>query len=218
MKNNMRNYGLMGAAAYSRPDKPRHAQRPDTSRIDEDLVLDCGSKIEVLTIEASSECHVTPTEVAKEMTHYASVVADVETANVLEPSFGTGQILRELLKSDWASVTGVERHWKLAESVISNPEFQRAKLYNDDFLDFEDHFHLFDVICMNPPFKAVVKHMQTAYDLLVKGGIIIAIVPLSYNESKLKGKCNFLQLRTLPESTFVTAKVSTQLVEILKIG
>jgi len=211
----LHNVGGMGAAAFRRPDKPLYAVKPCTKSIEAELTLDCGPKIEIVTVDKSTECHVTPSDVAQRMVEYVAWDFYTHESYVLEPSFGTGQILRELLKHDWAKVVGVELNIQLASRVQHTPDFSYVEKHQMDFLDYQPDIE-FTCICMNPPFTPVVKHMQHAYDLLVEGGIMIALVPTSYNEAKLKGDFSFTELEVLPNDTFATAKVNTKIVEIIK--
>ena len=211
----LHNVGGMGAAAFRRPDKPLYAVKPCTKSIEAELKLDCGPKIEIVTVDKSTECHVTPSDVAARMVRYLIQNFYTDTSSVLEPSFGTGQILREILKHPWLEVEAVELNIQLASGVQNSDEFSKVKFHQGDFLEFVP-VEGFTAICMNPPFKPVVKHMQHAYDLLLDQGVLIALVPVTYTAEKLKGDFEFTDLETLPNDTFATAKVHTKIVEIIK--
>ncbi len=64
--------------------------------------------------------------------------------------------------------------------------------------------------CMNPPFRAVQKHMAAALSLLGCGGhksaSLVAIVPITYNHDNME------VMEELGNETFPLAKVSTKII------
>jgi len=99
---------------------------------------------------------------------------------VLEPSAGTGNILREIKRriaidelSD-VEVTAVEIDFNLAHRMA----LDGLQVFRGDFLTFTpEQLGKFDRILMNPPFKdgIDIKHIQHARTFLKEGGKLIAI-------------------------------------------
>jgi protein-L-isoaspartate O-methyltransferase len=111
----------------------------------------------------------TPPDLAERMAE----LADVQPGHrVLEPSAGTGNLLRAALDQE-ATVLGVEINQTLVDGL-------RAKGWNverADFLTCNGDLGTFDRILMNPPFKDAedVKHIMHARNFLRPGGKLVAI-------------------------------------------
>lgn len=145
-----------------------------------------------ITVDASTECHVTPADVAARMVDYL----DCATGDtVLEPSAGTGQLMRAITASG-ADVVAVEKHYKLAEYCGAT---------QSDFLEWETD-QRFKYICMNPPFSKVKQHIKKAVDLLAEGGRTVALVPITFSGG--------YEVERLPVDTFATCKVYTKIIII----
>lgn len=85
--------------------------------------------------------------------------------NCLEPSFGSGEFIQDLLeKYPNSDVVGVEKNTVIFDSVKGL--FPKAKLLNLDFLDFrsKDSENKFDLIIGNPPYFV----MKDKKDPLIK--------------------------------------------------
>lgn len=203
----------MKPAVYKRPQKPMHLtvrRREGFANLD---------KIEVsepLTVDKATECHVTPEDVARRMVRYLGPAGDYLT---LEPSAGTGQIVRALIASGHSpcEIVMVERHIKLAAS-LSNIERQGAGLINRCFLEYAAEVRgkvEFPRVIMNPPFSQVRNHIAAALALMGRHGhatspVLVALVPITYQHDDAE------TLEILPPDTFVTAKVNTKIIRIEK--
>ena len=102
---------------------------------------------------------------------------EVETC--LEPSFGTGNILKELPLMTDIKVYGCELNPDMFKNtVLDMGNLENVELYNIDFLDFNK---MVDVIIANPPFTKLqsIKHFFHMVELLNEGGQLICIVPSS---------------------------------------
>lgn len=169
-----------------------------------------------LTVDAASECHVTPDDVARRMVRYLGPAGDYLT---LEPSAGTGQLVRALLASGHSphEITMVERHNKLAAS-LGQFETKGAGLIRRCFLEYAAEVRgkvEFPRVIMNPPFSQVRKHITAALLLMGKHGheaapVLVALVPITYQHEDAE------TLEILPPDTFATAKVNTKIIRIEK--
>ncbi len=169
-----------------------------------------------LTVDVASECHVTPDEVGRRMVAYLGPPGDFLT---LEPSAGTGQLVRALLASGHSpcEIVMVERHIKLASS-LAPIERQGAGLINRCFLEYAAELRgkvEFPRVIMNPPFSQVRKHIAAALSLMGRHGhtsqpVLVALVPITYQNEAAE------TLEILPPDTFATAKVNTKIIRIEK--
>ncbi|ATG41792.1 methyltransferase type 11 [Phaeobacter piscinae] len=192
---------------YTRPQKPLtipvRARRaaPALERIEAP---------EVIAVDKFTECHVTPDDVARRMVEYLGPQGDYLT---LEPSAGTGQLVRALIASGHSTceLTMVERHSTLAGRLrYLGPTINRC------FLEYAEEMKgstAFPRVIMNPPFKTVRAHVKAALSLLGRGGhqepaTLVALVPVTFEHDEAE------ELERLPVDTFVTAKVHTKLVRI----
>ena len=128
------------------------------------------------------------------------------TDKILEPSAGLGAIARYLPKEQsWLKEIDTEKVKKLVEMG-----------YNVVCADFLLTDTRFDKIVMNPPFslkgdrQADITHILHAWDLLLEGGILIAVVSIgAFFRSNKKAvdfrdwlKANNAEIRDNPEDTF----------------
>ena len=204
----------MDKSVYQRPSKPatmtvtRRREAPD-------MVLP--ELPTVVEVDKYSECHVTPPDVAERMVDYLGPVGDFMT---LEPSAGTGNLIDALYQSGHSrfELTAIERHYGLCGEI-------RKRFNGDQFVDpiaqcFLDYAHEaagkieFPRILMNPPFRAVKKHMSAALSLLGRNGhpvaTLVALVPVTYNHEDAE------TLEKLGPDTFPSAKVWTKIIRIEK--
>jgi phospholipid N-methyltransferase len=137
-----------------------------------------------VAVVSAPQLFPTPPELAKRMADEAGALAG---KRILEPSAGTGNILRAILNN----ATGAECVHILAievnHSLVKVLEQQRRKtLYANesnfqircaDFLECAGDLGKFDCILMNPPFANAqdIKHIQHALTMLKPGGRLIAI-------------------------------------------
>lgn len=198
----------MKPSVYTRPTKPLFVS---VKRREDFKPLDKPKPVEIVAVDAATECHVTPDDVAARMVRYLGPVGDYLT---LEPSAGTGQLVRALLASGHSDceLTMVERHIKLANQLRA-----LGPVINRCFLEYADEARgkvEFPRIIMNPPFSQVRKHIAAALSLLGKGGhdrvTLVALVPITFQNSEAE------ELETLPSDTFATAKVNTKIIRIIR--
>lgn len=203
----------MKSSVYKRPDKPMRLTVRRREKFDK---LDKIEISEPLAVDKATECHVTPEDVARRMARYLGPAGDYLT---LEPSAGTGQLVRALIASGQSpcEIVMIERHVKLAAS-LSNIERQGACLINRCFLEYAEEVRgkvEFPRVIMNPPFSHVRKHIEAALSLMGRHGhesapVMVALVPITYQNDDAE------TLEILPPDTFATAKVNTKIIRIEK--
>lgn len=161
-----------------------------------------------LCVDKSTECHVTPEKVCNAMAHHL----DIDTTDrILEPSAGTGNLYKAVIKNcpNVESPLLVEKDPAIFGYLRANT---RGQLINSDFLRLTaDKIGLFDKVIMNPPFSRgkALAHVKHAQRLLKHDGFIIALVPASF---KMDGM-HVLEL--LPTGTFKTApSVRTKVIKV----
>lgn len=179
--------------------------------------IEAGPVPELVTVDRSTECHVTPPDVAARMVEYmghlpGGNLAEIGTPGrglILEPSAGTGNLSRALVNAGLPAsrIVQVERHIKLAEGLR---EF--GSVANSCFLEYAQHNAAarvtFSGVIMNPPFSDVRKHVKAARSLLAKGGTLVALVPVTFETDSME------TLEQLADDTFSTAKVRTKIIRI----
>lgn len=170
---------------------------------------------EVVTVDRSTECHVTPLPVAARMVDYLGPVGDFLT---LDPQAGTGNLIQALYDSGHSryETVAIERHHELCNAI-------RRRFTGDQYIDPIQRCFLeyaaesagrieFPRIITNPPFRHVKKHMTAAISLLGRGGhdvaSLVALVPITYQHPEAE------ELETLDRDTFPTAAVSTKIIRI----
>ncbi|HLX60309.1 MAG TPA: DUF3560 domain-containing protein [Planctomycetota bacterium] len=158
----------------------------------------------------------TPPALAREMADRAGILAG---KRVLEPSAGTGNILRAILDSatgaDCVRVVAVEVNAALARGL---EEQRRRTLHANetnfeircaDFLECNGDLGAFDRILMNPPFENAsdIKHILHARHMLKPGGRIVAICANGPRQrEQLKPLAS--EWRDLPADTFKASGTS----------
>lgn len=96
---------------------------------------------------------------------------DIENMIILEPSAGTGNIVRWLQEHGAKQVIACERHPELRQ-IVSN----LCKVITPDFFDVKaEQVSHCNVIIMNPPFSADEKHIAHAWEIAPEGCEIRAI-------------------------------------------
>lgn len=200
----------MRKSVYTMPNRPRRVAVKEGRGAPR---LDPIEAPELVTVDAATECHVTPDAVAGRMVAALGPVGDFMT---LEPSAGTGQLVRALLASGHSpcELCAIERHNKLFQSLYRIDGIAGAGLVNECFLEWSGRAAgkvSFPRIIMNPPFRKVKAHMKAALSLLNRGGharpaVLVALVPITYEHEEAE------HLETLPPDTFNTARVNTKLI------
>lgn len=184
---------------YTRPDKPKVIKFTGQREIG-GMELPQINHVAIPTVHASTECHVTPPDVAERMAGYLGHVE-----SLLEPSAGTGNLI---LPASADHITAVEKNYSLCDILQKRTRIQPACI---DFLEYHSPGK-FDGVLMNPPFgkNQAKHHVHHALECLSPGGILIAIVPVTFNEEVFDGK----SIEELPRNTFSTCAVSTKIVMI----
>lgn len=156
-----------------------------------------------VTVPAFLECHVTPAHVADAM---ARLLPDMAGKHVVEPSAGTGALLDAMKRvHPEAMVQGVEIYRPLQERLIQ----KGYEVYCDDFAEWAKHQGATrDAVIMNPPFRKVREHVQAAFSLLRKGGVLVALVPVTFKDGET--------YMNLDADTFSAAKVHTKVIKLVK--
>jgi len=197
----------MNQNLYTRPNKPRRlvvTRRKDAPEMARPL------PVEIVTLDASTECHITPDDNAA----YMVDCLDLEKEHsVLEPHAGTGSLINALLNEGHPSekITTIELNIKLCNMV--------AERFSDNFISPVQSCFLeyasaagdvkFSRILMNPPFRQVKKHMKAALSLLAdKNAVLVALVPITYQNEDAE-TCDILDNETFP-----LAKVNTKIIRI----
>ncbi|AHJ02770.1 SAM-dependent methyltransferase [Vibrio parahaemolyticus] len=193
----------MDASVYRRPEKPLRSSLSITTK---HVVLEDVAEIaKPLMIHASTECHVTP---EKEGDIMASYLIDMVGTDglFLEPQCGTGNLIGALLRQgvQAGNVEAVERHYDLQKMTRDT---YGIPVHHTCFLEFAETCQTkFNGIISNPPFKKVRKHILASEKLLAPDGILVALVPITFNRE------GYRDLEELPPDLFPTAKVNTKLV------
>ena len=199
----------MDASLYRRPNKPKTmgvTKRPGHEKPDFDKT---SAPVEV---HASTECHVTPPEVAERMVSYLDATQDMMT---LEPSCGTGNLIQALLDDGHSAleICGIEQNGAL-KSATRHRFNGEVSIIRDCFLEYAERWQgaKYARIIMNPPFRQVKKHMNAAIEMLGSSGydnaVLVALVPVTYQHELAE------EMEALPNDTFANAKVNTKIVRI----
>ena len=126
----------------------------------------------------------TPDELARRMAQEADIWPG---QRVLEPSAGTGNILRHVIGQlgglDCGRVVAVEINGHLVEGLREQRQRtlygteERFEIHHGDFLAQNGNLGTFDRIVMNPPFANAqdVAHIKHALHMLKPGGRLVAI-------------------------------------------
>jgi len=194
-------------AIYSRPAKPLFIAVKNRK---EPAKFQPVALPSVVAVDRATECHVTPDDVARRMVAYLGECGDYLT---LEPSAGTGQLVRALLASGHSrsEICMIERHNTLAAGLA-----KYGPVINRCFLDYAAEARgkvFFPRVIINPPFSDVRKHIAAALSLMGPNGhecppVMVALVPITYQHPDAE------ELETLPNDTFSTARVNTKIIRI----
>ena len=133
----------------------------------------------------NSDFYPTPPEVAAEMLD----PLDLRGRTVLEPSAGSGNLVRECLNRGAAEVLWCEKEPQLRDMLTS---VRGGGYLGHDFLQVEAHqvSHI-DLIVMNPPFSADEAHILHAWGIAPPGCEIVALA----NWNTVSGQHRGLQLQ-----------------------
>jgi protein-L-isoaspartate O-methyltransferase len=140
----------------------------------------------------------TPPEIAKQMVE----AAEIEPGHlVLEPSVGTGNLVREIIASVDTEIVGYEINAKLAAQADSKFPSYRLHTHCMDFLEATEGQGCFDRVVMNPPFEngADIKHIRHALTFLRPGGRLVALCANGPRQQKEFADYNY---QPLPAGSF----------------
>ena len=134
-------------------------------------MVDCGEWVD---IKKEYQFFPTPKEIVKQM---IDMVCWIDVKSCLEPSFGTGNILKELPIMTDIKTYGCELNLDMFKNTVAEiGNLKNLELNNVDFLNFKENV---DVIIANPPFTKLqsIKHFFHMVELLNPNGQLICIVP-----------------------------------------
>lgn len=201
----------MDSSVYVRPNKPKHVTAPEKVELEP---IEFSEAPKPVVVHASTECHVTPPAIAERMVELLELESDDK---VLEPSGGTGNLVQAVkaVGHQADDITIVEREYSLVQALLQR--FCSADcdgvvplVHHEDFLSWAEARYnagyRYEKIIMNPPFKQVKAHMEAARKLLRFTGVLIAVVPTSFDHP------SYEEVETLPSDTFSTCKVFTKIV------
>lgn len=157
------------------PPEPRAPRPPTAPSPAEALRTQLKAGIKVVS---SPDLFPTPPDLAARIV----ALAGVEPGHsVLEPSAGTGNLLREIMKVHSLRVTAVEINGDLSERLRHAWDGERDPyigIVHQDFLSWNAGCSRFDRVVMNPPFSngADIDHVTHAFYLLKPGGRLVAVM------------------------------------------
>ena len=120
----------------------------------------------------------TPFALARQMVALANVQPGMQ---ILDPSAGTGRLLRALPRDSTLDLWAVEINAKVSAElgrVLTYADIHNARIIHADFLTVPpSELPAFDVVIMNPPFDhgEDIKHILHALTFLKAGGILVGI-------------------------------------------
>lgn len=126
----------------------------------------------------------TPKALARRMVEIAGIMGG---ERVLEPSAGTGVIVREIHNGFTGADNGRVVAVEMSGSLVAGLEQTRNltvganesnyEIVHGDFLEQNGNLGKFDAVLMNPPFVngSDIKHIQHAVKFLKPGGVLVAI-------------------------------------------
>jgi phospholipid N-methyltransferase len=157
---------VKSAPAYTPPPEPTEKEKAIEAMKE---TLKEGIKVVV-----APQLFPTPSEIAERMVELAG---DMTSNRILEPSAGTGNILKAVGRSrvDCKAVA-VEINSNLANQ-LKNYFHINVEVVNADFLSCNGDLGKFDKVIMNPPFEnaADIKHINHALTMLKPGGRLVAL-------------------------------------------
>jgi len=123
-----------------------------------------------VSIVVAPQLFPTPSDIAARMAEMLEAGPDDV---ILEPSAGTGKLLRAL-NGHAAQAHAVEINWTLANNLVS--DFPQVKVTQADFMSWAPP-RQYDRIIMNPPFgqAADIAHIKRAAAMLAPGGRLVAL-------------------------------------------
>ena len=201
--------------------------RTEPARSDFDDMKDALRNGVAVVAVSAPELFPTPPDLAARMVAMAGVGPGTATGmRVLEPSAGTGNIVREIVKAG-ADVLAVEVNWTLAEALRA--QYPEQEVCAVDFLELDDlgGIRRFDAVVMNPPFSQEIEHVRRAWELLRAGGVLVSIMSAGIRFRSDKKTTAFRafvegcgEIADLPDDSFKASgtSVRTVLVTMRKVA
>ena len=151
----------------------------------------------------------TPPDVAARMVELAEIQPE---HRILEPSAGTGNILR--LLGNQTDKVAVEINPNLTPGLL-RLGLSGLRVHEGDFLVCNGNLGKFDRVLMNPPFEngSDIKHIQHAITFLNPGGRLVAICANGPRQNEILQPLS-TKWNELPEGTFAGTGVRTVLLTI----
>jgi len=157
------------------------SERYTPRRVEADPTTDPGADFDAMKKSLSSGVQVvsanqlfpTPPDLATRLVELANIEPG---QRVLEPSAGTGNLLRAIAEAGTScEVVAVEVSPTLAQGLKTTAK--GVNVHCADFLTQNGNLGRFDRIIMNPPFENAddIKHIQHALHMLEPGGRLVAI-------------------------------------------
>lgn len=147
--------------------------RPAPARTEFDDMKDALRNGVAVVAVSAPELFPTPAPLAARMVRIAGPCMGWR---VLEPSAGTGNIVREIEKTD-AAVVAVEIDPRLANALRDGtPRVNRRDVRHGDFAELAPGLGSFDAVIMNPPFSCEIDHVRAAFGLLYEGGVLVSVM------------------------------------------
>ena len=164
---------------------------------------------EGVKVVSAPQLFPTPPEIAKKMVE----LADIQPGQlVLEPSAGTGAIIKEIIDSVDTEILGVELNRDLCNQLRVTFPGYRLQVTQGDFLEIpvnetnnwiQGKIPTVDRIVMNPPFKNGddIKHIKHAIKFLNANGQLVALCANGPRQQRELGPLADLW-EPLPEGSF----------------
>ena len=110
----------------------------------------------------------TPPEIVSHMIDYIKCHVKCDP-KILEPSFGSGEILTKLIDTfPKSTITGVEKNKEIYDTVVNGLSTdKRVNYINSDFLEYKSNDY--DLIVGNPPYFVLEKGIYEEYDCYFSG-------------------------------------------------
>lgn len=158
----------MDKSIYTRPDKPKTMLVSRRKESPERVAL---AVPDLLMVDRSTECFVTPASVIDLMIEHAGLLM---AHKILEPSAGTGAIAIRVRELHPCADLHVFELSPTLQHILKELGFDPC---GSDFLEFNGSGQ-YDRILMNPPFSKLqdIDHVRKAYECLAPDGRLIAIM------------------------------------------
>ena len=166
-------------------------------------------------VVSADQLFPTPADLCARMVEMAEIEPGM---TVLEPSAGTGAIVKAIIDAVDTEIVAYDINFKLCQHINTTFPSFRVKALHQDFLTVTNGMGQFPRILMNPPFAngADIKHVQHAMKFLEPGGRLVAIMANGPRQAAFLKECEGAEWEALPEGTFKDSGtgVNTQIVTI----